>query len=49
MFPISPELVDRRRRYSVLMKLENVMTEKTLNDLFYDTLKDAVISPSGNS
>ena len=40
MFPISPELVDRRRRYSVLMKLENVMTEKTLNDLFYDTLKD---------
>jgi ferritin-like metal-binding protein YciE len=40
MFPISPELIDRRPRYSVLMKLENVMTEKTLNDLFYDTLKD---------
>src|SRR4029077_19838264 len=26
--------------YSHLMKLENVMAEKTLNDLFYDTLKD---------
>ena len=41
MFPISPELIHRVRvLYSHLMKLENVMAEKTLNDLFYDTLKD---------
>ena len=32
--------IGARVSYSVLTKLENVMAEKTLNDLFYDTLKD---------
>jgi hypothetical protein len=30
------------------MKLENVMTEKTLNDLFYDTLKELLAKRSKN-
>jgi hypothetical protein len=41
------ELIHRSARFVQLIR-ENIMAEKTLNDLFYDTLKD-IYSPSGKS